>query len=429
VRRLAAVFIAVALTGNLAAQSTGTFIDRALATDFRVMSYNVHEDSIFPDTSASQAAKFSRVVRALVPDVINLQEIYSHTAAEAVGLMNDLLPLGAGATWHAQQGFDNVIVSRFPLSQQRTNTTPASPRSIAMALVDLPNGNFATDFYFMNNHFKCCGDVGGSEDAERQRQADALVNWMRDARNPGGSVNLPSSTPMAIVGDLNIVGSLQPLQTLISGNIINTTTYGADSPPDWDGSTLADARPLHNGVGPADYTWRDDASSFDPGRLDYVLYTDSVVSVGKKFVLNTVAMSAADRAAAGLQAYDVTSDNSGITYDHLPLVVDFRLPPPYLPGDYNSDRAVNSDDYEIWRSRFETIDAAADGNRNGVVDAADYVVWRKAFAAASGAVGHAAVVPEPASIMLCLWLTAVLAALPMRSRPFRHRVESGRLQM
>jgi endonuclease/exonuclease/phosphatase family metal-dependent hydrolase len=410
-RHLVSPFIFLTFVGNLVAQTTGTFIDRALPTDLRVMSYNVHDDSVFSDTSASQAAKFSRVVRALVPDVINLQEIYSHTAADVAGLLNNLLPLGGGATWHAHQGFDNVIASRFPLSLQRTNTSPASPRSIAIALVDLPNSNFATDFYFMNNHFKCCGDVGSTEDADRQRQADALVNWMRDARNMGGSVNLPSDTPMAVVGDLNMVGSLSPLNTLLTGNIVNETNFGADSPPDWDGTPLTDARPLHNGVGPADYTWRDDSSSFDPGRLDFILYTDSSASIGKKFILNTVTMSGSDRAAAGLQTFDVTSDNFGVTYDHLPLVVDFRLPSPNLPGDYNSDRLVNASDFNYWRTRFGSADAAADGNGNGIVDAADYVVWRNSAAGAAGSSGSAATVPEPASNLLCIALVGTLAVV------------------
>ena len=407
-------FAVLVLAGHLAAQSTGTFVDRALPTDLRVMSYNIHEDSIFPDTNASRAAKFSRVVRSLVPDVINLQEIYAHTSAEVASLMNNLLPLGAGATWHAHQAFDSVIVSRFPLSLQRTNTTPASPRSIAIALVDLPNSIYARDFYFMNNHFKCCGDVGGSEDAERQRQADALASWMRDARAPGGSLNLPSGTAMAVVGDLNIVGSLSPLNTLLTGNIVNEASYGADSPPDWDGSPLTDARPLHNGVGPADYTWRDDGTDFDPSRLDFMLYTDSATSIGKQFVLNTVAMSAADRAAAGLQTYDVTLDNFGVTYDHLPLVFDFRFPQPQLPGDFNSDRTVNSADYDHWRARFGSAEASADANHNGIVDAADYVVWRKAIATGIGVGGQAATVPEPASNVLCLVLLVVLNGAPIR---------------
>jgi endonuclease/exonuclease/phosphatase family metal-dependent hydrolase len=353
---------------------------------------------------------------ALNPDVINLQEIYSHSAADAAALMNSILPLGVGSTWYTHQSFDNVIVSRFPLALQRTNTSPASPRSIAIALVDLPNSDYATDFYFMNNHFKCCGDVGSPEDADRQRQADALVSWMRDARNPAGSVNLPSGTPMAVLGDLNIVGSLNPLNTLLTGNIANETSFGADSPPDWDATSLVDTRPLHNGVGPADYTWRDDASIYDPGRLDFVLYTDSVAAIPNRFVLNTVAMSAAERAATGLQTYDTTLDNAGVTYDHLPLVVDFRLASLPLPGDYNSDRLVNAADYNYWRALFGSGDAAADGNRDGAVDAADYVVWRNSFAAAAGIAREPISAPEPASNLLCVIVFGGIAAMHCAGR-------------
>ena len=57
----------------------------------------------------------------------------------------------------------------------------------------------------------------------------------------------PPNTPMAVMGDLNIVDSLDPLNNLITGNIVNEATYGADSPPDWDGTVLADAHPVHNG--------------------------------------------------------------------------------------------------------------------------------------------------------------------------------------
>jgi endonuclease/exonuclease/phosphatase family metal-dependent hydrolase len=416
---MAAMVILLLASQQAAAQATGTFVDRQLPTDLRVVSYNVSNDSVFPDANAVQAAKFFRVMTALDPDIVGLQEIYSHTPADVVSLMNDIIPLGPGATWHAHKAFDNVIVSRFPLSLQRTNTTPSSPRSLAIALVNLPDGEYETDFYFMTNHFKCCGNVGGPEDAERQLQADALVNWMRDARNPGGLVNVVPGTPMAVVGDLNMVASLQPLNTLITGNIVNEATYGADSPPDWDASSLADARPRHNATGTAEYTWRDDASTYDPGRLDFILYTDSVASVGTKFVLNTVTMSPAERAATGLRTYDVTLDNSGITYDHLPLVVDFRIPLQFLAGDYDSDRSVDSSDYDYWRNRFGLAHTAADGNRNGVVDAADYVVWRKPFAAAAGASVSITSAPEPASNLLCISLLGMLAVSQRIVRPCR----------
>jgi hypothetical protein len=157
-------------------------------------------------------------------------------------------------------------------------------------------------------------------------QSDALVNWMRDARTSGGQIDLPFGTPMMVLGDLNIVESPQPLQTLLDGNIINNATYGPDSPPDWDGTRNADAFPLHNTVGPEAWTWRNDLEPFAPGRLDYVTYTDSVLASPKRFVLNTVAMSDALLAATGLQRFDALLDNVGQNYDHLPVVVDFRSP-------------------------------------------------------------------------------------------------------
>jgi endonuclease/exonuclease/phosphatase family metal-dependent hydrolase len=417
-----AVCMMFGLCEPAAAQTTGTFIDRQLPTDLRVVSYNVFRDTIFADRDAIQADKFARVMTALDPDIVNLQEIYVHSAADVVDLMNNILPLGESDTWHAHKAFDNVIASKFPLSLQETNTTPASPRNIAIALVDLPDMKFHTDFYFMNNHFRCCGDaIGGPEDRERQRQADALVNWMRDAHSPGGSVDLPAGTPMAVVGDLNIVGSLDPLNTLISGNIVNKDTYGPDAPPDWDATPLADALPLHNGSGPADYTWRDDAQIYDPGRLDFILYTDSAASVGNKFVLNTVTMSPAERAATGLQTYDITLDQSGVTYDHLPLIVDFRFPLVPLPGDYDSDGSVTSSDYDVWRADFGTTKPAADGNHDGIVDAADYVVWRNALAAGATGAQTTIPVPEPASNLLFVMLGCTLAAIRPRALPHREQ--------
>jgi endonuclease/exonuclease/phosphatase family metal-dependent hydrolase len=341
-----AVFCILGIAASGRCQTTGTFIDRLGPTDLRLMDYNVEFDSAFPDTNAQQAAKFGRLIAAIPPDIVTLQEVYSHTASQTVSLLNSLLPLGGSATWYAYKGGDSVIASRYPLSLTRSNTSPTGPSGVAIALVDLPDNLYATDFYFMVNHYKCCGDPGGPEDALRQQQSDALVNWMRDARTAGGSVTLANNVPMAVVGDLNIVGSLDPLNNLIDGNIVNQATYGSSSPPDWIGTSLGDAHPLHNASGPADYTWRNDQGIYAPGRLDYVLYTDSVARIAHKFVLNTVDMSASELAATGLQTYDVTDNTQG-NYDHLPQVEDFRFVADATPGDYNLDRVVNASDYQL----------------------------------------------------------------------------------
>jgi hypothetical protein len=58
---------------------------------------------------------------------------------------------------------------------------------------------------------------------------------------------------------------------------------------------------------------------------------------------------------------------------------------PMIPGDYNRDGDVDSQDYLVWRSSFGAVglNLPADGNNNGVVDTADYVLWRNNQGAAS----------------------------------------------
>lgn len=331
--------LAVVFCGLAAAESqanTGTFIDRQRSIDLRVVSYNVLFDTIFPDENAVQAAKFERVVQALDPDVLNLQEVL-RSAGDVVDLLNDVAPLPGDASWYAIKGGDNIVASKYPIPQSATNTVPPKDPT-GIALIDLPDGRFDEDLMVMNNHFSCCTEMNppdpfDAQEESRQREADALVNWMRDGRTPGEVYDLPQNTAMLVVGDLNIVMDpdvYDPLGTLLSGDIYFEEDFGSDSPPDWDGTPLADAHPLHNVTGPNDYTWRDDDSDFDPGRLDYVLYTDSILKEANKFVLNTVEMSDPDLVAAGLERYDIVIDKSPLTplrYDHLPIVVDFRQVP------------------------------------------------------------------------------------------------------
>ena len=240
---------------------TGTFLDRAEHAELRFVCYNILWNSIFPEVSEPGAEKFVRVVRALNPDVLALQEIAKPSwtkeenyrewsAGDVVRLMNVISPLPGGASWHGHQAYDNVIVSRYPLKMMAEQTKPAGDRSQAMALVDLPNGEFPIDLYVMNNHYKCCG--GEKNDPRRQKQSDSIVAWIADANTPGGEIDLPERTAVIVCGDLNIVGGFQPVQTLLDGDIIDEEAYGPDSPPDWDGTSLADLHPLHNVAGPDD---------------------------------------------------------------------------------------------------------------------------------------------------------------------------------
>lgn len=82
---------------------------------------------------------------------------------------------------------------------------------------------------------------------------------------------------------------------------------------------------------------------------------------------------------------------------------------PFAAGDFDRNGAVETADYEAWKSAFGSavaVGAGADGNRDGVVDAADFTVWRDAFVGdallGSGAAGDdaTAAVPEPGAIAM-----------------------------
>ncbi len=311
------------------------FIEREDANDLRIVVFNI--DSVYPERKYLMNRAFKRVVKALDPDILALQEIGGMHSAEFVAeMLDEIMPLADGAKWHAYKGTSNhmanLIAARFPLSMTGDVTVPPAREEgdrqarVAFALIDLPDDRFATDLYLTNHHFKSSG--GEANDELRQEEADALVNWLRDARTPGDSVDLPENTPIVVVGDLNTVGGPQIIKTVLTGDIQDEQRFGADAAPDWDDSPMTDAKPKHNAVGPDVYTWRNDRSEFDPGRLDYVIYSDSVMEVAHSFVLNTTTMSEKLLADAGLETYDVCDDGVGVVFDHLPLVVDFRLPAP-----------------------------------------------------------------------------------------------------
>ena len=81
-----------------------------------------------------------------------------------------------------------------------------------------------------------------------------------------------------------------------------------------------------------------------------------------------------------------------------------------VPGDYDGDLDVDSDDYTVWANAYGTTGSELDedGNFDGVVDAADYTIWRDAFDS------QPAAVPEPASALL-----AAMALLAIRPRFLR----------
>jgi len=164
---------------NPIAAQTGTFIDRFEPTDLRVVTFNIWLNTIFPNENPTQAEKFARVVNALDPDILNLQEIRS-SAADVANLLDSIAPLANG-NWQVHKGGrGTVIASKYPLSMLETSIDPTAPRPPAVALVDLPDAQFERDFYIINHHYV----FGSAADREEQRlrNSDATIQWIRDAR-------------------------------------------------------------------------------------------------------------------------------------------------------------------------------------------------------------------------------------------------------
>jgi len=314
------------------------FLQKPSRDTLRVMSYNVNWDSIFPDDDPmnhslrefNRVDAFVRVMRAIQPDIVCLQEINYLRGRQALGeLMAEAVEAAEGEEWQVTIERDNVIATHFDLKEKGYELATGSVRPDllqAAALVDLPDAQFGdTDLYVICSHFKAGGQLG--DILLRGRQADAIMYSVRDFTTPGDKIDLEPGTPYVILGDFNVYDT-DPhlhLRTLVSGDIDDEGRFGEDLEPDWDDTALVDLMPSHNGLGNEFYTWRNDGEPFDPGTLDRIIYSDSVLEVINSFVLNTLMLSDQALAALGLEPDDVLLDAQSGYYDHLPLVVDFVI--------------------------------------------------------------------------------------------------------
>jgi hypothetical protein len=289
----------------------------------RVASYNIQGDGLFDNDPTRQAA-LERLFQAIDAPIWIINEVWDHNGSDVADVIEGYLPSGPSESWYWVDGDGgNVIVSRYPA----LFSWYVSPGDrITAALLDT-NGDWGSNVLLVAHHWSCC-----TADANRQRQADATIDFLRDALSPGGTITLDEGTPIIHGGDFNLVGWGQQLRTMVTGDIQNTGSYGPAFPPDWDGSDQDYSRARHSDRRVI-YTWARSTSSFYPGLLDFLFYTDSVVDVAHGYVLDTRTMHPATLATYGLQEDD-TPDGS----DHAPRVGDFALitdvdaPPSLAPG-------------------------------------------------------------------------------------------------
>jgi endonuclease/exonuclease/phosphatase family metal-dependent hydrolase len=332
IRPLLALLTAAVLWGTalLAAQPAHGFLDKPTDAAIRVLTWNVYRDSIFPRdgevvdaAGANRPAQFARVLQALKPDVVCLQEVTASVARSA-DLVNHILPLAEGNTWQAHGAVDTVILSRFNLAARGEGQVDDGDRrrGHTIALINAP----ATNLYMICAHFQ------SSDSAEavslRRQQAQLIMSTIREAKTGGGAIPLRARTPFILLGDFNaIAGATLFVDAIITGKAAYAAAGAATGGLDWDRTSLTDARPRHNASGAERYTWRNDLERFQPGILDRIFYSDSVLASVNQFVLDTTTMSYAELVATRLRAIDVMRDPQTGIHDHFPLVIDVVLRP------------------------------------------------------------------------------------------------------
>ena len=304
---------------NTIRQATPTYsISKINTSNLRVMSYNVLRDNIFNNNTQNS---FRNIFRAIRPDIICFQEIYDHSAEEVADLLNAWIPLDNQSWFFAKQGPDIITISRYPIVEDQNVGT---------------NGAFKIrtddgDLLMINAHLPCCDNEEG-----RQFEVDQILDFIRDSKNGNATVNIQENTPIVICGDMNFVGEAQQVISLQDGNIINEDIFGEDIVPDWNGNNLIDAKPTTTGT-PLSFTWFRPSSSFSAGRLDYVIFTSSVLKKRNAFNLYTPELSFDQ-----LDRNRLNQEDTDIASDHLPSIVDFEM------GDFTSLENISAIPLNIW---------------------------------------------------------------------------------
>ncbi len=279
--------------------------------EFRVMTWNV-----LWGTPMRDPAPFARVLRAINPDVVLIQEWDNRrdeepriAQAEIVKWFRANAP--DGPSWRIVQSVRErgvLLAARHPTAEflpDGLEPVSAPGRSISFehgvravsARIKSPIGEVGA----VSVHFSCCGSKDSVEDRRRAGEARAIAQAVEEARIAGGP------DVVIIGGDFNLVGSSEPLDVLLGTTSLDGSRLVAVEARSLDGADAA--------------TWREDRNDFSPGRLDWVVVGGRGVEVARSFIFDTQDLSDGALRAAGLQR----SDSSGT--DHLPVVVDIRRAP------------------------------------------------------------------------------------------------------
>lgn len=327
--------------------------------DIRLMSWNTKLDGLLDN---SRKSKFIKVIELIEPDIIAFQEVWDMTLSDAVDFMAEIYP---NESWYIvkNNNEDNIVVSRYPILE---NHTVLANKRIQAVKIDLPD-SYLKDVLIINTHLKCCG--GNSNDAERQFESDAIANFILDLKFGTAAISIDPQTPILIVGDMNYVGSGQQRQTLLNGTISDTNTFGYGGPLDWDDSNLKDLTPIQSQL-PLAITWRNDNSFFSPGRLDYIIYTESTLDIPKSYVFQAETLSDETLTAINFEGNETT-----VASDHFPLIADLNIETTVSTEDH-----ILSSTFQVYQTHQQLTIQSSDIGVLNVYDGAGKMLLSKLMA-------------------------------------------------
>lgn len=266
----------------------------------RIMSWNTANGSLFDNPEP-----FARVLAAIDPDVIFLQELTDRNSASQLESFLDrrLLPDGSNQ-WQVVFGAGGgnlrcAIASKLPLE-------PAEPFQL-LPYPDWPDRSLRVAggvietadkrILCVSVHLRCCGGIGSQQDFIRILEVETIREELRKLIESG------SIDGVIVAGDFNLVGSRRPLDLL---------TTRLDVP----GLSLIEAEPYQLD-GRSNATWSDRKQSFVPGRLDYLLFSNRTMALQSTFVLD-----ARDLIPQALHRFGLRVDDTASASDHFPVVAD-----------------------------------------------------------------------------------------------------------
>jgi len=276
---------------------------RAPRSSLRVVAWNMQRGALFKQRDSAL-----RILHALDPDIICIQELGKDSSAEQVAAL--LNQISAGGQTDAPRGAWSVLLgagggekrsavaARLPLTTDKHLEPVLYPGRddwllrTAGAIV----AHEGRRLIVMSIHLKCCGRIGDESDLRRIVEAKAIRAAVQEA------MRAEHADGIIIAGDFNLVGSRTPLD-LLTGKI------------DREGLALNAVEPMQLDRR-SNATWTDRREPFVPGRLDFVLHDKAALQAAGAFVFE-----ARDLAPRWLARHGLLVEDTAIS-DHLPIVVD-----------------------------------------------------------------------------------------------------------